>query len=123
MNDLLQVTVEREKWYRGKGAHGSYLVIPEIEGSTDAGKMCCLGFAGKAAGLTVEEMVGITTPGRIKDGVPTSLHALVEYGGDDSRFALRLMDLNDDHEMDDSARQAAITEVGVEAGIAFTFVD
>ena len=50
MSDALKVVIDRKRWLRGEGTARSRLLRPED------GKMCCIGFVAKAAGVEDVEM-------------------------------------------------------------------
>lgn len=58
---MLKVIVSRRTWLRGEGWQSSYLFRRADQ------KMCCLGFACLASGLTSSDIAGITMPGGIEE--------------------------------------------------------
>jgi hypothetical protein len=58
-----EFTIDRAKWYRGKGPKESCLL-------NDEGQMCCLGFFAKACGIEDDKIQGKACPPE------------VHYGGD-----------------------------------------
>lgn len=56
---IKEFTIDRAKWYRGKGPITSRLL-------TDDGKMCCLGFFAKACGIADVDIINRSTPSVVK---------------------------------------------------------
>jgi hypothetical protein len=116
---LLAVPVKRSEWYRGRGHESSRLRRYQD------GLMCCLGFACLAAGHTEHEILGHSFPYRMTIIKPV-LEPLVlrENGGKgNSDICTAIGRTNDAENIDDAKREANLIELGVEAGIAFTFED
>lgn len=148
---MLEVTVRRSEWLRGKDSvsHDATETQPAYGGSflyrEDDGKKCCLGFACLAAGLSIQQIKGVPTPGsvarKLQDKFPKELSGLVEYNDGtrhlysliDSGICTALMSDNDrmwhsafgdaDSEYTDAEREAYLTKMGLEVGIKFTFID
>jgi hypothetical protein len=146
---MLNVIVERSKWYRGQGSDGSALLIAyEMKGGQNVGRMCCLGFACLAAGLAVGDIAGKPCPSNVlkewrdfgnthdlDEKLPAPLMNLVTIDDGfigDSDLCQRMTETNDapagdtageDSIADDAEREERLIELGREAGINFTFVD
>jgi hypothetical protein len=121
---LVTVRVNRKRWLRAKKQKeeifSSYLYRP------CDGKMCCLGFACRAVGMSVKDIHGQLRPGNVGDQLrATSLRGLVnpKTTDNDSRVAQRMMDLNDalPKGMTPTARERKLRELGKKAGIRFVF--
>lgn len=141
MAEVLEVVVNRPQWHRGQGGSGygegdnspSALLIP------GTGKMCCLGFACIAAGLTPDQIRGkgypynieqMTTRARPSEDpkiLPPSLQPLVAYEPDgyvmNSDTGSRLAKTNDDESITDVQREERIIALGAGVGLKFTFVN
>jgi hypothetical protein len=128
---MLKVTVDRKWWLRGEGASGSALL------RKSDGKMCCLGFAAKAAGCVNDEIEGLTSPVKVFNNEPSEFPAELDGllypgttadGGEDvdekvnSEVCCRLMGNNDDESMTEREREDAIKWEGVKIDIEFEFV-
>lgn len=114
MSDLLKVVVDRRTWGRGDPSNSALL-------SSTTGKMCCLGFACLAAGLTKEQIKDRRVPSHIRDLLPAALNKLVSAGGLDSTVANLMMYEND--RGNPECREAKLIELGCEAGIEFEFIN
>lgn len=118
----MDVTVKRSEWYRGQGSIFSRLY-------TERGR-CCLGFAGNAAGWTDDQMKGISFPHMVPGPLPAALTLLViqtkaayPRNLDASEVTQALARANDRFGTPEAEREAQITELGLQAGINFTFID
>lgn len=124
---LLEVTVQRSKWHRGHGHIGSALVVSDrglLPGQM--GKMCCLGFVCRVAGVPVKEMIGVTVPLWLRNLIdyPLMPVALTENLAHSTKnITAKLVDANDDQDLTDAAREQQLICLGREAGINFTFID
>jgi hypothetical protein len=121
-------TIQRSQWLRG--ASHSYLYRP-----TD-GKMCCLGFFGKACGLTYGSLSSRKTPASVSGKDPFGIQGkfLLElsyplfpsslgYNYHDTPAADTLMKVNDEYDANDNWREAEIIRLFALQGIQVTFVD
>ncbi len=131
---MLDVTVKRSEWYRGKGSDRSRLLIAD---GPSAGQMCCLGFAALASGLTEKQITNVPMPmNLVRNGtvdisdLHSALQACVDGSDDDegeewqdSAVGNDLAEFNDDPEIDDPTREERLISAGAEIGINFTFVD
>lgn len=121
MSELIKVVIDRSKW--GRGATGGKLLRP------DTCLMCCLGFVSLACGLDEDEIRDESTPaelvqkGVVLPGPMLPLIDNVDPHYPHSDVCVRLMDLNDDDELDDTKREAQLIEAAREAGFEFEFVD
>jgi hypothetical protein len=79
MKDKKILTIERRKWYRGKGSDESVLL-------NSRGEMCCLGFDAIANGLSQDCILGMETPAAV---VITHRKALTDHP---DYFANRVID-------------------------------
>lgn len=57
---LFGLTINRNRWFRGRGSDGSQLL-------TDEGQMCCLGFLARACGIPANEILDRATPEELFD--------------------------------------------------------
>lgn len=120
----MDVTVIRSKWYRGKGAFLSKLLLTDESSGPDIGKMCCLGFASLAAGYSEADIGDIASPQWLYCA-SERLPGLVI--GDSVATVTdtceRMTFVNDAQTITDSDREPKLISLGKEAGINFTFVD
>jgi hypothetical protein len=123
---LLNVTVKRKGWRRGKGGYTSKL-------RREDGLMCCLGFACRAAHISAKNIAGIADPAELVNRrvrFPTSLSGLIvpphaghPHFADITPVCDELIRTNDDEDITDRKREQKLARLGKKAGIAFTFVD
>lgn len=125
MESPLKVVVDRAKWLHGEGPSMSMLH------RAHDGKMCCLGFACLAAGVTKEQMQTYTDPADLMRRFHDNLQPLPALEGLIRReknvpypntTASILMEDNDKEGIKDNLREKRIIEKGAKAGIAFEFV-
>lgn len=116
-----KVIVPRSQWLRGKSGHNSMLFDPD----TNTG--CCLGHAlSQICEVPLASMGYLTSPASVvhKMTVPENLvttHA-ADYLVNSVKCAL-LMKINDDTEITDTEREAALIDGGVDVGIEFSFIE
>ena len=120
---MLTMVVERAKWLRGEGSHTSYLL------RHSDGKMCCLGFVCVTAGMTPEQISGLTAPASLVSvgrPIPAAVERLLDYNGTavvvDSVITVSMMTTNDAEDVLGADREAQLQASGLEVGIQFTFV-
>lgn len=133
---MLNVTVSRRRWLRGKLAdkYGSALLEPE------SNRMCCLGFAALKAGCTRDEIRDKGTPEDLRQQLSLDgkafpkplLGLLTDSGRHNNVECAKLMEANDNVTRweDDKEivipgheREAKVRELGKKVGINFRFVD
>ena len=126
MNEPL--VIDRTKWYRGKGSHGSALLRTKDE------LMCCLGFCLLQRGFTSDELAEVGTPGevvsvdRMRPDALSKVVGLVDLYDDESglletHVCNQLVDANDDPDIDDLTRERRITDLFAKIGVDVTFVN
>lgn len=124
---MRELIIDRAKWFRGKGAYHSRLL-------TSDGKMCCLGFECMARGYTEQQIKDVDAPTRLAFKHPdlaSNIDWLVIKGADDSwRFGFvhtpvckELMEVNDNRELSDEARESRITELFNMSGVTVQFIN
>ena len=111
---MLKVIVRRAQWLRGNDAT-SMLYRPSDR------RMCCLGFACKAAGLKTKEISGEAFPNNVMAPLPKPLKRLVTSGGNTSGICDELVAINDDNTISTKEREAKLKQVGKHAGLDFRF--
>lgn len=127
MSNVKKLVIDRSKWLRGKPGDG-VLLRPED------GRMCCLGFLGRACGLTEGEINSQGCPQDTESALwPAWLVAIGELEEDDNEeegrefadtaTALHLMTINDSDKVSDDARERAIAEELAQHGVEVEFVD
>jgi hypothetical protein len=127
---MTELTIERSRWYRGKGPGGSRLLLP-------SGQMCCVGCLLDTVGIDRERMLGVACPADIitnersqaeDHGIPDFLLAARKVFKtsigvlDNSKLCSQLMAINDSTEMSDTDRERNITRLLGAVGIRVRFV-
>lgn len=115
-NKLIEVVIDRTKWYRGRGSPDSKLM------RMDDGKMCCLGFACLKLGATEDQITGEEYP----EGTDILLRGLTikEKGKlKNTIFSQQAAHVNDDQGLGDSNREKQLYEMAIESGFKFTFIN
>ena len=107
----MRFEVKRSNWLRGEGAEESYLIRHED------GKMCCLGFLGRACGVANAEMRGLKNPfiPGLAEMFAAKVDASVAYGP--------AMELNDNASITDQEREAELVKLFAQHGIEVVFND
>ena len=120
---MLDVIVDRTKWYRGQGYDESKLLRSE-------GQMCCVGFACLAAGLTpsqIENWATVQVAHTIKAPRLAKMVCLLVPSGKPSDVATgdaaQLYTTNDKPGIDNATRERDIRDYGLKVGLAFSFVN
>jgi len=110
MKNITAFTVDREKWYRGKGETGSKLVRRD-------GRMCCMGFYGKTCGVPKKRMRGVgsfhTTEPIIPVPLETKYPSLLD----------KIYATNDCVEITERTRERLLKRYLKEANIKVTFIN
>jgi|SRR6266853_4115629 len=136
MSELIEVVIDRKKWYRGLNSGVSALLIgPErVHDEPEAeGKMCCLGFTALACGISREKITDRPTPSSLIGKYPLSednpfLKLFVSNpmgtGRDlQSNSCDRMISTNDDSHIDDKKRESILTDEAEQTGFKFTFIN
>jgi hypothetical protein len=124
---MKKLEISRKEWLRGGPSMKSFLYRP------DDGKMCCLGFLGRACGLTVKEMEYSSYPSNVRAYRDNGPSELLDYheqrlplssGQRDEPWEETIGCINDAEDIDDETREAWVIE-GFRAllGYDVTFVD
>lgn len=122
---MLKVVIDRKRWLRGGGVEGDTLDSCLLNKS---GKMCCLGFAARAARVRKKDILGVASPAGLFQTLgklPRSLMRLLGSGSKDhynSDLCGELMEANDSL-VNDSYREARIEKLGLKVGLEFSFKD
>lgn len=105
----MKLVIDRSRWLRGESSRNSFL-----KRSGD-GRMCCLGFLGKACGYIERELEDRETPATITDKSkwPASL----------GRIDGELMNVNDTYYLDDATRENNLRQLFNQIGIDLEFID
>ena len=118
---MLDVVVDRETWLRGKPDEAALL--------TNKGKMCCLGFACKAAGYDDADifMLGTISSTQSRREIAEELMFLTSpndnVGLVNSMVHDQLTGTNDSYEYSEEERERNIIKLGLEVNINFSFVN
>lgn len=143
-----KVIIKRSEWSRGNLIGNALLVdkpnerLLEQAGAMGKllpteGKMCCLGFACLALGVSKEQLLDKSTPEDLDcklEGLTeerssyhnnveerSSYHNNVEYVNSD--FSNEAVEINDDGDISDKEREAALTTLARSSKFDFKFID
>lgn len=116
--------IDRAKWRTGGD-----LSYPNAtgEGSTlllnDEGFMCCLGFRCHQMGIPKNDLLNVGTPGSLSGlyDIPDLIEGMYFGCFDNSRFASKAIQLNDDPFLTPEQREKAITEHFKTIGVTVEF--
>jgi hypothetical protein len=122
-DDIKELTIDRSKW----------LVLKEHRGGGFGAlyrnrRMCCLGFLCKANGVRVADMNTVSMPGQLPDSIKAKLQAKlplyllegVDYN--DSAWADRAAQINDNNDMTVWGKERALSRHFKKVGIRLKFV-
>ena len=113
----MKVTIDRTKWYRGKGSATSRLLIDAD--SPNHGKMCCLGFVCLALGASKKEICGKQMP--FSEGISQVFPDwLTDQNGEDLYTLTRT---NDCTNIEESERERAVIETCAKHDIEIEFIN
>ncbi len=117
---LEKFTVQRSRWLRGDG--DGMLLDPDR-----GNRMCCLGFACVAAGLTKEQISKRSLPEEAYDEVDAPVieplvEETVEGGVLDTSLTTRAAEINDDLGLSDHEREHGLKVLFAEHGVTVRFV-
>lgn len=110
----MKVTIDRTKWYRGKGSSTSRLLV---DASTDRGKMCCLGFVCLALGASENDILGKQMP--FSEGVPRIFPKWLNDGPD----LYTLSFVNDSNSISETEREKTIIETCAKHDLEIEFIN
>lgn len=105
-------TIDRSKWYRGKGDCNSKLLRKD-------GSMCCVGFYAKACGLSDEDIIDKPT---INDVYVIEEHEENRIEVSDPVINI-IYNTNDNVNISEADREKGIYEQFIEMGVQVDFVD
>jgi hypothetical protein len=117
---IKEFTIDRSKWYRGKGPRASRLLNQE-------GQMCCLGFFAKACSIADVDILNRSTPADVPNNKNQDWENTLIYGHRDGESgmnftATRLMIINDYPHHTDQTREEKIINEFAYHGIIVKFV-
>lgn len=111
-----EFTIDRSKWLRGEGSADSFLV------RASDGKMCCLGFYGKACGILKKEMRGMQEPDEVGQKFEDAAPWLFDGVSGPSGVCATLMRENDTVGGVGRDRERKVKELFAEHGVKVKFV-
>jgi hypothetical protein len=116
--DIKEFTIDRKKWYRGKGPRQSKLL-------NSRGQMCCLGFYAKACGIPRDNMYGEATPSDVDpDRMRVWDSFLIKNTPvENSAKCYELMKINDNRYISEAQREFQIRNIFEEQNIEVKFVE
>lgn len=117
MDEKKTLTIQRSRWYRGEG--GTYSALLRSEDH----KMCALGWLALDCGFKEEDILNVTHPHHLEDGVfPEQLFE--DNSGENSSAATAIMMCNDTGKIDDETRERNLIKLFKERlNIDLTFQD
>lgn len=107
---IRSLTISRRRWLRGGG--GSLL---------ENGKMCCLGFGCRAAGVPAKSIDGLGLPNDLDVVVP-AFSKTSDSGPVNTVLSERAHVINDDETIDDAQRERLLRALFKRHGVALRFV-
>jgi len=102
--------VDRRTWFRGQGGACSRLV-------TVTGKRCCLGFLGRACGISLKRMTDIASPAAIPGDWPDA----VLEGKEVSHACAGIINTNDAKDLTDKDREEELRRRFADIGLTVRF--
>lgn len=111
----MKLTIQRSKWYRGKGGLFSKLVQHN-------GTMCCLGFLGRACGIPKKTMGGHSRPSDVLKYLGRWQAGTLTEAGGNSKVTQGLMNDNDEPSISDAVRERRLTKKFKAIGVDVEFV-
>jgi len=120
---MLKVIVDRLKWIRGEGVKASFLLRPGDY------KMCCMGFACEAAGISRENLLNKKVVTDVIDArceISHPLHGFCSHlmvDAFDNTVAGIIYMINDNEALTDSKRESRLIELGRMVDIDFEFIN
>lgn len=117
---LKKFTINRAKWYRGRGYQGSCLL-------NEVGMMCCMGMWALFIGCDPKDIKGVTTIDTIQKVSKEINNVLNEFrilqkSSDPSCFPRSIYELNDRPEINDLEREKELTRRFLANGYEVEFV-
>jgi hypothetical protein len=116
-----ELVIDRKRWLRGEGGAVSKLLRPSD------GKMCCLGFYGRALGFSPDEIGHLSSPSDTyaSGRWPAWLLQYVYERGchSDTETCNQLIRTNDDAPTAPDEREAKIAAIFARHGVTVRFVD
>ena len=109
---MLEVTVDREKWYRGHGGYESRLLRED-------GLMCCMGFACLAAGVSLNDIRNVSSVERVNLNSAINL----TFRTENYTTLYYANDVRSYEGQGEQERETRIKELGERVSIEFTFTN
>lgn len=119
---LLKVTVDRRRWLRGEDSVASSLFDDVNK------KMCCLGFATRACGCSIDKIRNQASPACVVFDYTNTKERLARFltaknESENSGTTGRMMEINDATDISDAEREDLLKRLGKKLNIQFTFVN
>lgn len=112
----MKLVIDRNKWLRGEGPSQSRLI------RSNDNQMCCLGFLGKACGISEQELFDEYTPETAGDENKWPNGIFNEDAVENSDITAELMEINDDENLTDENRESNLIERFATINIEVEFV-
>jgi len=107
---MINVVVDRNMWYRGKGMAESRLLRPD-------GQKCCIGFLGIELGACEGDLLDID----ILDDV--EVKATKEFRDKHNGGLTEAYVVNDDRDITEAEREAKLIIIGQHMNVNFSFIN
>lgn len=114
---MIKVTINRSEWHRGNGENSPSALV--MRAGPNAGKMCCLGFAGIACGVPRQDMIGVCTP----SGLPLMYDEMMPKGSYTEVMLVNDSALGENDVSSEADREVKITALFAMLGMEPEFVD
>ena len=118
-----RVVVERSKWVRGnnvnKFGYSCLYQDPESTGKDGVQRKCCLGFWCEAAGVSVDLLSSVGSPGGLRLPIPL----IVDSDLHNSTLCYKMISANDTRRIKDTEREKWLIELAASVDVELVFVD
>lgn len=110
----MKFTIKRDKWLRG----------PDDSVLFDGKNMCCLGFVAEQCGVKKKEMRSLGDPSQISESVADVLRGILVRGNmENNALTSKAIEINDDENINDTAREKKLLSLFKKHGHTLIFKD
>ena len=115
---MKKLIIDRKKWYRGRGASGSSLLLSD-------GTMCCLGFYALSCGKTEDDISGkqLFAVGQNTNCLVSAKGEAAWLGRKREGLCVGLASINDDVFISQQTRESQISEIFENNGVKVKFIN
>jgi len=107
---MINVAVDRNMWYRGKGLKESKLLHPD-------GQKCIVGFLGIKLGACEEDLLGIDAL------VEVGVKNIERFNDTHDEVLTEAYIMNDDKNITEAVREAQLIIIGQKMNVNFSFIN